>query len=215
MKLSDKTLTILKNFSSINESLLFRKGNSIRTISVMKNILAEAIVEENFPKDFAIYDLNQFLNNISLLKNPELNFDNEKYVVIREGKSKSKYFFAPPNTIVTPPDKYKFPSEDISFDLSTRDLDKLMKASSVNHLPDLSVVGEHGVIKLLVRDKKDDTSNEFSVVVGESNEEFEFNFKVENIRILPGNYNVVISKPLFSKFVNKNSDLTYIIALEP
>lgn len=216
MKLSDKTLTILKNFSNINQSLLFREGNIIRTISVMKNILAEATVEEDFPKDFGIYDLNQFLNNISLLQSPELDFDNDGYVMIREGKSRSKYFFAPPNVIVTPPEKQVLlPSEDVCFCLDTKDLDKMMKASAVNQLPDLSVVGENGVVKLLVRDKKNDTSNEFSIVVGESNEEFVFNFKVENIKILPGNYDVVISKKLFSRFTNKNFDVSYLIAMEP
>ena len=216
MKLSDKTLSILKNFSSINQSMLFRKGNKLRSISVMKNILVEANIEEDFPKDFGIYDLNQFLNGIGLYQDPELDFDNDGYVMIREGKSRSKYFFADPNVIVTPPDKsIELPSQDICFVLDTKELDKLLKASAVYQLSDLSVIGENGVVKLVVRDKKSDTSNEFSVIVGESSENFIFNFKVENIKILPGTYDVVISKQLFSRFVNKNFDVTYFIALEP
>ena len=120
MKLSDKTLTLLKNFSNINQSILFKEGDSLRTISVMKNILAEARVEESFPKDFGIYDLNQFLNGLSLHQKPELHFENEGYVVIKEGRSRSKYFFADPNVIVTPPDKsLQLPSEDVCFVLET------------------------------------------------------------------------------------------------
>jgi hypothetical protein len=216
MKLSDKTLTLLKNFSGINQSILIKEGNNLRTISVMKNILAEATVEEEFPKDFGIYDLNQFLNGIGLYHSPELDFDNEGHVMIREGKSRSKYFFADPNVIVTPPDKsIVLPSEDVCFLLDTKELDKLLKASSIYQLPDLSVVGEAGVVKLVVRDKKNDTSNEFSIVVGETDEEFVFNFKTENIRILPGTYEVVISKKLLSRFVNTNFDVKYYIAMEP
>ncbi len=216
MKLSDKTLTLLKNFSNINQSILFKEGDSLRTISVMKNILAEARVEESFPKDFGIYDLNQFLNGLSLHQKPELHFENEGYVVIKEGRSRSKYFFADPNVIVTPPDKsLQLPSEDVCFVLETEQLDKLLKASSVYQLPDLSVVGENGVVKLVVRDKKTDTSNDFAIVVGESDNTFCFNFKVENIKVIPGTYNVVISKKLLAKFSSTNYDLTYYIALEP
>ena len=216
MKLSDKTLTLLKNFSSINQSILFREGNSLRTISVMKNILAEAKIEEELPKDFGIYDLNQFLNGLNLHQNAELDFQNDGYVVIKEGRSRSKYFFADPNVIITPPEKdIVLPSEDVCFLLDTKELDKLLKAAAVYQLPDLSVVGEAGVVKLVVRDKKNDTSNDFSVVVGETDEVFSFNFKVENIKILPGSYEVVISRKLLSRFKNTSFDVTYHIALEP
>jgi len=216
MKLSDKTLTLLKNFSSINQSILFKEGSTLRTISVMKNILAEATIEEELPKNFGIYDLNQFLNGLNLHQNAELDFQNDGYVVIKEGKSRSKYFFADPNVIVTPPEKdIVLPSEDVCFLLDTKELDKLLKAASVYQLPDLSVVGEAGVVKLVVRDKKNDTSNDFSVVVGETDEVFTFNFKVENIKILPGNYEVVISSKLLSRFKNTGFNVTYHIALEP
>jgi hypothetical protein len=216
MKLSDKTLTLLKNFSSINQSILFKEGNNLRTISVMKNILAEATIEEELPKDFGIYDLNQFLNGLNLHQNAELDFQNDGYVVIKEGKSRSKYFFADPNVIITPPEKdIVLPSEDVCFVLDTKELDKLLKAAAVYQLPDLSVVGEAGVVKLVVRDKKNDTSNDFSVIVGETDEVFTFNFRVENIKILPGSYEVVISRKLLSRFKNTGFDVTYHIALEP
>tara|TARA_B100001094_G_C17856823_1_gene635440 strand:+ start:73 stop:744 length:672 start_codon:yes stop_codon:yes gene_type:complete len=218
MKLSDKTINLLKNFSNINQSLLFKQGNKLRTISVMKNILAEATVEEEFPKDFGIYDLPQFLNSVVVLyNNAEFDFANDNHVVIKEGRMKSKYFFADPSVIVTPPqeEKITLPSEDVTFEVSTEQLDKLLKAASLYQLSDLAVVGGDGVVKLLVRDKKNDASNDFSIIVGETNDVFSFNFKVENIKILPGNYEVVVSSKLLSRFTSKNQDLTYYIALEP
>ena len=216
MKLSDKTLSLLKNFSTINQSILFKQGSKLRTISVMKNILAEATVEEELPKDFGIYDLNQFLNGMGLHQSPELDFANDGHVVIKEGRMRSKYFFADPSVIITPPEKeITLPTEDVKFELSTQQLDKLLKAAGIYQLPDLAVIGEAGVVKLLVRDKKNDTSNDFSVIVGETDKQFSFNFKIENIKILPGTYEVVVSQKLLSKFTNKDCDLQYYIALEP
>ncbi len=216
MKLSKNTLDILKNFKEINQSILFKQGNSLKTISVMKNILAEATITEEFPKDFGIYDLSQFLNGIDLHQNPELDFVNDNYVVIREGKMRSNFFFAEPQVIVTPPDKeMNLPSEEVSFDLSTEQLDKLLKAAGIYQLPDLSVIGGDGVVKILVREKKNETSNDFALTVGETESDFVFNFKVENIKILPGSYDITCSQKNISKFVNKNQDLTYYIALEP
>ena len=216
MKLSESTLSLLKNFSNINQSILFKQGNKLRTISVMKNILAEATIGEEIPKDFGIYDLSQFLNGLGLHHNPELDFANNGHVVIKEGKMCSKYFFADPSVIITPPDKeIAIPTEDVSFELSTQQLDKLLKAAGIYQLPDLAVIGEAGVVKLLVRDKKNDTSNTFAVTVGETDKVFSFNFKIENIKILPGTYEVVVSQKLLSKFTNKDCDLRYYIALEP
>ena len=216
MQLSQKTISLLKNFSGINQSILFKEGNKLRTISVMKNILAEVQVDEEFERDFGIYDLNQFLNAMSLYQDPQLDFKNDSYVTIREGKSRSKYFFADPAVIVTPPDKsITLPSEDVCFELNTQQLDKLLKAAAVYGVPDLSVVGEAGVVKLVVRDKKNETSNEYSLVVGETTGTFTMNFKVENIKILPGSYEVVISRKLLSRFQSEDKNLTYYIALEP
>ena len=216
MKLSKSTLDILKNFKEINQSILFKQGNSLKTISVMKNILAEATIEEELPRDFGIYDLSQFLNGIDLHQSAELDFTNDNHVVIKEGRMRSKYFFADPNVIITPPEKeITLPSEDAVFDLSTDQLDKLLKAAGIYQLPDLAVIGGDGVVKVVVRDKKNDTSNDFAITVGETDATFSFNFKVENIKILPGTYNVVVSQKLLSRFTNKNQDLVYFIALEP
>ena len=216
MNLSDKTLTILKNFAGINNSILVKQGNNLRTISVAKNILAEARIDEEFSRDFAIYDLNQFLNGLGLHQDPELDFKENSYLTIREGKRRVKYFFADPAVIISPPEKeITLPSEDVRFKLDSTCLEKLLKAAAVYQLPDLSAIGEAGVIKLVARDKKNDTSNEFAIVVGETDKQFTFNFKVENIKIIPGAYDVIVSQKLLSKFTNESLDLKYYIALEP
>lgn len=216
MKLSEKTITVLQNFASINQSILVKQGSTLRTISVMKNILAEAQVSEVFPREFAIYDLNQFLNGLKLYKDPELDFTNDSYVLIKEGNRKIKYFYADPSVIISPPEKtIALPSEDVCFQLEHSVLDKLIKASGVFQLFDLSAIGEDGSIRLVVRDKKNDTSNEYSAVVGETDVDFTFNFKVENIKIVPGAYDVVISSKQLSRFTNQNHDIEYFIALEP
>ena len=216
MTLCDNTLMVLKNFAGINNSILVKKGSKLRTMSVAKNILAEADINEDFPREFGIYDLNQFLNGLSLHQDPNLDFSEDTYLTIREGKRRVKYFFADPQVIVSPPEKeINLPTQDVCFQIESITLDKLLKAAAVYQLPDLSAVGKDGVIKLVVRDKKNDTSNEFAIVVGETDKDFSFNFKVENIRIIPGSYNVVISSKLLSKFTNENLSLVYYIALEP
>ena len=216
MKLSDNTLNVLKNFAGINNSILVKEGNKLRTISVAKNILAEADIPEEFPRDVAIYDLNQFLNGLSLHSDPDLDFSPESYITIKEGSRRVKNFYADPQVITAPPEKdINLPTEDVCFQLDSTALDKLLKAAAVYQLPDLSAVGENGVVKLVVRDKRNDTSNEYAVVVGETDKDFVFNFKVENIKIIPGAYDVVVSSKLLSKFSNTRYDLKYYIALEP
>jgi len=216
MKLSEKTLTVLKNFAGINNSILVKQGKQLRTMSVAKNILGEALIEEEFPRDFAIYDLNQFLNGLGLYQDPDLDFEADNYVVIREDQWDVKYFFSDPQVICSPPDKaITLPSEDISFKLETAVLEKLVKQAAVYQLPDLSAIGRNGNIELVVRDKKNDTSNIPRIVVGQTDKEFTFNFKMENIKIIPGSYNVSISSKLLSEFSNSKYDMKYYIALEP
>ena len=216
MNLSDNTVNILKNFAGINNSILVKQGNQLRTISVAKNILAEAEIPEDFPRDVAIYDLNQFLNGLSLHHDPDLDFTEDTYLTIREGKRRVKYFYADPQVIIAPPEKeITLPTEDVCFQLDGQALEKMLKAAAVYQLPDLSAIGKDGTVRLVVRDKKNDTSNEFAVVVGETDIDFVFNFKVENIRIIPGSYDVIVSSKLLSKFSNSKLNLTYFIALEP
>ena len=216
MKLSDSTLAVLKNFAGINNSILVKKGNQLRTISVAKNILAEAEIPEDFPRDVAIYDLNQFLNGLSLHQDPNLDFTEDSHITIKEGKRRVKYFYADPQVIIAPPDKeINLPTQEICLQLESNSLEKLVKAAAVYQLPDLSVIGKNNEIHMVVRDKKNDTSNEYSIYVGETDSAFELNFKMENIKIIPGPYDVVISSKLLSEFTNKQYNLKYFIALEP
>ena len=217
MKLSEKTIDLLENFSSINQSILVKKGSKLRTISVMKNILAEAEVDENFEKDFGIYDLPQFLNGVNLMNDPDIDLRNESYMILREGNTtKVKFAFADPNVIISPPEKgIELPNSDVTFQLDSIQLQKLLKASSIYQLPDLAAVGNAKNITLTVRDKKNDNSNEFSLVVGETDSIFEFNFKIENIKLIPGSYEVQISRKNLAKFTNSKYNLDYFIALEP
>ena len=216
MKLTDSTLAVLKNFAGINNSILVKKGNQLRTISVAKNILAEAEIPEDFPRDVAIYDLNQFLNGLSLHQDPNLDFTEDSHITIKEGRRRVKYFYADPQVIIAPPDKeINLPTQEVCFQLESTSLEKLVKAAAVYQLPDLSVIGVNGEITMVVRDKKNDTSNEYAVNLGETDSNFEFNFKMENIKIIPGSYDVVISSKLLSEFTNTQYNLKYFIALEP
>ena len=218
--LSKKTLDVLKNFSTINSSIVFRKGSTVRTISNAENILAKFTGEEVFPTDFAIYDLSQFLSGISLFNDPQLEFTSNDFVSIRGGRTSAKYYFSDPEiTLKSAPEKnVNFPGADLQFSLTGDDLIALQKASAVYSLPDLTFQSEEGLdtIKLILRDKENDTSNTYDLTVaGCSTGTYSLDLKIENIRLLPGDYTVKVSKHLISEWTNTNVDLTYYIALEP
>ena len=218
--LSRKTLDVLKNFSTINSSIVFRKGSTVRTISNAENILAKFTGEEVFPVDFAIYDLSQFLSGISLFSDPQLEFDNENFVSIRGGRQSARYFFSDPEITLksTPEKNVKFPGSDLQFNLTGEDLIALQKASAVYSLPDLTFqsIEGHDEIKLILRDKENDTSNTYDITVaGSTTGTYSLDLKIENIRLLPGDYTVKVSQHLISEWTNVNTDLTYYIALEP
>ena len=218
--LSKKTLDVLKNFSTINSSIVFRKGSTVRTISNAENILAKFTGEEVFPSDFAIYDLSQFLSGISLFNDPQLEFTSTDFVSIRGGRQSAKYYFSDPEiTLKSAPEKnVQFPGADLQFNLSSDDLLALQKASAVYGLPDLTFQSEEGLdtIKLILRDKENDTSNTYDLTVaGTSTGTYSLDVKIDNIRVLPGDYNIKVSKALISEWTNSNYDLTYYIALEP
>ena len=218
--LSSKTLNVLKNFSTINSSIVFRKGSTVRTISNAENILAKFTGEEVFPVDFAIYDLSQFLSGISLFNDPQLEFTSGDFVNIRGGRQSAKYYFSDPEiTLKSAPEKnVKFPGSDIEFVLTEEDLISLQKASAVYSLPDLTFHSEEGsdIIKLILRDKENDTSNTYEQsITGSSNGAYTLDLKIENIRVLPGNYSIRVSQHLISEWTNQDVDLSYYIALEP
>ena len=218
--LSKKTLDVLKNFSTINSSIVFRKGSTVRTISNAENILAKFTGEEVFPSDFAIYDLSQFLSGISLFNDPQLEFTSNDFVSIRGGRTSAKYYFSDPEiTLKSAPEKnVQFPGADLQFNLTGEELIQLQKASAVYSLPDLTFQSEEGLdtIKLILRDKENDTSNTYDLTVaGCSTGTYSLDVKIENIRVLPGDYSVKVSKHLISEWSNVNVDLTYYVALEP
>ena len=218
--LSKKTLDVLKNFSTINSSIVFRKGSTVRTISNAENILAKFTGEEVFPSDFAIYDLSQFLSGISLFNDPQLEFTSTDFVSIRGGRQSAKYYFSDPEiTLKSAPERnVNFPGADLQFNLSGEELIQLQKASAVYSLPDLTFQSEEGLdtIKLILRDKENDTSNTYDLTVaGCATGTFSLDVKIENIRLLPGDYSVKVSKHLISEWTNIDVDLTYYIALEP
>lgn len=214
MKLSKETLSLIENFSTINGSLLIKPGSKITTISESKNVVGDVSVSENFPVEFGIYDLKEFLGVVSLFTNPSLEF-NDKYVLVSdEGKSQVKYFAAGEGVVKAAPTTVKFPSADVEFELSTAQLAMIKRTSSVLKANDLSIVGADGQLKLVVADKKNDSSNAYEVVIGETDHEFKANLQIDNLKMLPGDYEVAISKKKISRFVNKGSDLTYFIAIE-
>ncbi len=217
MKLSKETIKLLNNFSTINQSILVKKGSKLRTISVMKNILAEAEVGENFEKDFGIYDLPQFMNGFDVIQDPDIDLKHDAYMVLSEGKNtKIKFAFADPDVIISPPEKeIKLPSNDVQFELKQSQLTNLLKAAGIYQLPDLAAVGDGESITLTVRDKKNDNSNEYALIVGNTDKTCDFNFKIENLKLIPGSYDVVISKKLLARFTNSEYNLDYYIALEP
>ena len=218
MKISNKTLDILKNFSEINQSILIKKGKKLKTVSALKNILAHADVEEDFPQDFAIYQLNEFIGVLSTMSNPDLTF-NDKYVMLsQENGACTKYFYAEPSVVISPEKDIVMPSEEINFTLLEKQYNDLLKMSSILQLNDILVKGcpKSNGQYLAVTNKKNDTSNDYSVKVGEDvTEPYKMYFKTENLKMVAGDYNVHISSKGISHFENMVTKLDYWIALEP
>ena len=214
MKLSNGTINVLKNFSTINQNLVIKEGSDISTMSAMKNIVAKAKVEEDFIKEFAIYDLNEFLSALSLFEKPDLDFQDDYVVITEEGSAKSlKYWYSDPSVVTTPTRDITMPSKELQFDFSSDSLAEITKAASVIGAPDM--VLEKG--KLRVTDKKNITANDYATEldVPDSDVDYKFWFKVENLKLLPGSYNVEVSSKNISRFSNSNVDIEYFIALEP
>ena len=212
MKLSNETKEVLKNFSTINQNLVIKEGSSISTMSAMKNIVANAKVTEKFPKEFASYDLNEFLAALSLFANPELDFKDD-FVMFTEESKALKYWYSDPSVVTTPQKEITMPSVEISYKLSSSTLSEVQRAAAVIGAPDMLL--ENG--KLKVTDKKNSTANvyETSLDVDENDAKYKFWFKVENLKIIPGTYDVEMSAKKISRFKNTSVDVEYFIALEP
>ena len=215
MKLSNDTREVLKNFSTINQNLLVKNGNTIGTMSAMKNIVSKATVPDTFENEFAIYDLNEFLSAMSLFEDPELDFGDSS-VKISQGGQSLNYFYSDPTVVTTPKSDIGMPEPDATFTLKQSVFNQVLKASSVLGVPDMVLdVNENGQMNLRVSDRKNDTSNSFSVEVGEGGTPNQkFFFKVENLKLLSGDYEVKVSSKGISNFKNVNKDVEYFIALE-
>ena len=214
MKLSNETVSVLKNFSTINQNLVIKGGNKIATMSAMKNIVAKAEVLEEFPQEFAIYDLNEFLSAISLFSKPELEFENDFVMITEEGTSTSlKYWYSDPSVVTTPTKDITMPECEVKFNLSSDTLSTVTKAAAVIGAPDMAL--ESGSLK--VTDKKNDTANNYALdldVDSQSNN-YKFWFKVENLKLIQGSYDVQVSSKNISHFKNSTGNVEYFIALEP
>lgn len=213
MKLSKETQSIFKNFASINANLLLREGNKLSTMSENKTIISEASVTEQFPQNFGIYDVNEFLGVISLFNDPELTFDND-VVIVKEGKNQIRYKAAEEATLKTPSKSIQFPEAEINFSLSAGDLEHIMKSAGVLKVSDVSFVGKDGKLTALVVDKKNPLTNKFEIELGNTDKSFQANMKIENFKMVAGAYDVSIAKMKISRFKSSSSDLIYYIAVE-
>ena len=214
MKLSNETVSVLKNFSTINQNLVIKSGNKIATMSAMKNIVAKAEVLEEFPQEFAIYDLNEFLSAISLFSKPELEFENDFVMITEEGTSKSlKYWYSDPSVVTTPTKDITMPECEVKFNLPSDTLSTIQKAAAVIGAPDMAL--ESGSLK--VTDKKNATANNYALDldVNSESENYKFWFKVENLKLIQGSYDVQVSSKNISHFKNSTGNVEYFIALEP
>jgi hypothetical protein len=217
MNLSTDTLAILKNFSEINNNILFKPGSKLNTISAMKNILAEATITEKFDTEFGIYDLSEFLRAVELFDKPAVKVNGANYALISDEKSKQviKYFFADKSVLVAPQKGINMPDKTVAFTLKKDDFTKIQKAATTLNLPDIAIKGNGKVISFVATDKKNKSSNDYSLNVGETDKEFTAYFKADNFKIISDDYDVAISKAKISHFINRSKPVQYWIALEP
>lgn len=218
MKLSESTVNVLKNFSGINQSLLFKEGNTLRTISPLRTIYVEASVGENFTKEFAVYDLNKLLAKVSLYKDAHLSFEDDRLTISTENKKKSDYIkYCSPKVIVSPPEKNITLGEpDCTFSLSEEDLEWMRKSAGISGSPNFVFESDGSTITFVATDVKDDAADRSSVEIGtvQDNTKFRVVMKAENFKLLDGSYDVEISKKGLAKFKHKTVNITYFIAIE-
>ena len=218
MKLNQNTIDTLKNFAGINTNILIKEGDELSTISTMRNIFARAKVSDSFTNQFGIYDLNEFLSAVSGFSKPELSLKDKYMTISSEGsKSKVKYFYSDPSVIVSPQKEVNMPDADVTFSLTESNYKELLKMAAILKSPDLALIGtKGGDIVLKVCDKKNDTSNSFDITVGQNaTADYTFYFKVENLKMISGDYDVSVSSKSISHFKNKKLPIEYWIALEP
>jgi len=216
MKVSNQTLSVLKNFSEINENILVKPGKTIRTISTLKNVLAEATIDENFEQEFGIYKLPEFLRSIELFEKPELKFNGGQYVTVNDEKNKQsiKYFFSPESVLVTPSKTIELPDRYVTFQLIKEKFEKLMKGANSLALPDIALKGAEGKMTIIASDKKNASSNQFSIKLGDTDKNFTVYFRMENFKQIEDDYDVAISQKGLAHFIGRTRQIQYWIAVE-
>jgi hypothetical protein len=214
MRLTKETLSILKNFAAINSNILIKPGNALKTMSPGKNIYAEATVQEDFDVEVPIWDLNKFLGVVSMFNNPDLEFE-ETFVTISNGHSSVKYFYSEPSLLTVPNKELKMPKTIVSFSLNEHTLNEILKASSILQVSDVQILGNDGVLKIIVNDNSNSSSNSFSVVIDEnySGPDYEGSFNVSEIKFLPGSYTVDLTGTVISKFTHQSQSISYYVAI--
>ena len=216
MKVSSQTLSVLKNFSEINENILVKPGNTITTISTLKNVLAQATIDERFEQEFGIYKLPEFLRSVELFEKPELNFNGGQYVTIKDEKygQSIKYFFADSSVLVTPSRTIELPDRYVTFQFTKEKFERLMKGANSLQLPDIALKGADGKLTITASDKKNKSSNEYSEPLGETDKNFTVFFRMENFKQIEDDYDVAISEKGLAHFIGRNRQVQYWIAVE-
>ena len=213
MKISKDTLAVIRNFASINSNLLIEKGNVLRTINSQKNVLSDATLAEDFPKNFGIYDTNEFLGVIGLFTDPDIEFK-DKFAVIKEGSSSVKFYAADAAVLTVPTKNIVFPEADIEFTLTAAQLATIQRAASQLRAVDVSFVGDGSALTILVGDLKNASSNSFSIGIGETTQTFTANIKIENMKLMASDYVVSLSSKKISRFVSADGKVNVFIAME-
>lgn len=214
MKISSETINILKNFSGINANLVFKPGKELKTISEAKTIMANASILEEFPQDFGVYDLNEFLSLYNLMEDPDLSFS-DKYMIMSDGSQKIKYFYSEIDILTQPTKDINMPECEVVLDITSTDLDKIRKAAAVLGHSELAFSSDGGEVVASVFNEKDSTANTFDINLNTtSTETFNYVFSISNLKMLQGDYKVSISSRLISNWRNADNPLDYFIALE-
>lgn len=212
MKFSERTITILKNFSIINQSVVLKPGNIVRTISPQKTVMAVAKLSDEIPSEACIYDMSRFLSTYALFGEPDIQFESNHFV-ISQGKAKNKYYFADKSMVISPPEKeINLPSKDVEVDVEWADLQSVIKASGVLQLPEIAFVGDGETCSLKAIDSNNTSADTFGIELGATADKFQLIIKTENLKLIPQTYKVTLSSKGISKF--EGADVSYFVAIE-
>jgi hypothetical protein len=212
MKFSENTLTILKSFSTINKSILLKPGNTLKTITPEKTLVAKATISESLPSEACVYDLSRFLSILGLYKDPDVEF-HDKYFTIAEGKQRTRYAFADISMIHAAPEKdIELPSSDVIVDVLWDDMQSVIKAAGVLQFNEVAFVGSEGKVYLKAINSADTSADDYGVEIGTTQDEFKVIIKTDNLKLLPQNYHVTLCAKGISEF--KGETATYYVAID-